>query len=110
MSFWSSRTSRNVVLEQQDRSKCQQNGGQEVEMPTTSGDAGPEVYSQMSSRICRNAVWEQQDRSNSGFGVARQVGISSWSSRTDRNVSRIVGRKLKCRPQMAILDQKYILR
>ena len=67
---------RDVVREQQDRSKCRPGAAGQVEMPFRS------------SRTIRNVVPEEQDRSKCRAGVAGQVVLQQQ----DRS---------KCRPEAA---------
>ena len=80
---------RDVVREQQDRSKCRPGAAGQVEMPFRS------------SRTIRNVVPEEQDRSKCRAGVAGQVEMTSWSSRTGRNVAEAAwtGRNVVVEPQ-----------
>ena len=67
---------RDVVREQQDRSKCRPGAAGQVEM------------SSWSRRTRRNVVPERQDRSKCRPGAAGQVEMSPRSSKTGRNVVR----------------------
>ena len=71
-SSWSSRIGRNVIPEQQDRSKC------------CPGAAGQVEMSPWSSRTSRNVVQEHQDRSKCRPRATKQVEMSSQGNRTSR--------------------------
>ena len=88
----SSRTIRNVVPEDQDRSKCRVGAAGQVEMTSWSSRTGRNVvWEQQDPEAAwtgRNVVPEQQDRSKCRPGAAGQVEMSS-------------GSRSKCRPGAA---------
>ena len=83
MSCRCSRTGRNVVPEQQDRSKCRPGAAGQVEM--SSG----------SSRTGRNVVPEQQDKSKCRPRAAGQVEMSSRSPQLSKSLKNKRSLKLR---------------
>ena len=117
-----SRICQNVVLEQQDvipdqqnRSKCRFGTAGQVEMSSQSNRTvtGRNVVLRRKTpkdrtedgegqewKVGRNVAPEQQDRSKC-LRAARQVEMSSWSSKTGRNVVPEQPDRSKCRPRAA---------